>query len=429
MNRSADVVVVGGGVIGCAVAYFAASRGLRVTLVDQPKRGRATSASAGGLWPLGESLGLGCGVIFYKTMLASGRAHPGHGPEQLPRSFLQFALQSNEMFPRLAAELREVASIDIELARTSLLFLMYDQGDEAFARSLSQSSPCAKELIDWLTPEDVARAEPALTREVRGALRFHGDDQVNPYKTADALRIAACRRGARLLSHTDVTGIELERGRVVAVQTPSERLPAGIVVNAAGAWAGQVARLAGIEVPVRPVRGQIVCTDMLPPLFTACLSTSDCYLAQKHHGEVIIGSTTEEVGFDPGVTAAAIQGLCEGAVRAVPALADVGVKRVWSGLRPGSPDELPILGPVAGLDGYLNACGHFRTGILTAPLTGLMLAEVIMGEEPSYPIEPFLLSRFSPGTAGSRERSDTRQAPRLDVPADLAPPLPLPMRA
>ncbi len=417
MNRSSDVVVIGGGVIGCAVAYYAAKRGLRVTLVDQPKRGRATSASAGGLWPLGESVGLGCGVIFYKAMLASGAVKPGHGPEQLPKSFLNFAIQSNEMFPQLAQELRDAANMDIELEGTSLLFLMYDEGDETFARPLWQNCPCGRSRIDWLTAEEVAKEEPALTRELRGALRFNGDDQVNPYKTADALRAGAVHHGAKVISHTEVTGIEVERGRVVAVQTRTERLPANIVVNAAGAWAGQVARMAGIDVPVRPVRGQIVCTDTLPPLFAACLSTTDCYLAQKHHGEVIIGSTTEEVGFDPGVTPTAIQTLCEGAVRAVPALAEVGVKRVWSGLRPGSPDELPILGPVDGLEGYLNACGHFRTGILTAPLTGLILAEVMLGEKPSYPLAPFLLSRFSPEHQSVRPvRAEETSAP---TPGDL----------
>lgn len=395
MTRAADVVVVGGGVIGCAVAYYAAKEGLKVTLVDQPKRGRATSASAGGLWPLGESVGLGCGVIFYKAMIASGQLKAGQGPEQLPKRFLDFAIQSNTMFPSLAAQLREAAGMDIELEATSLLFLMYDEGDEAFARPLWQKCPCGRSRIDWLTPEEVAGAEPTLTRQLRGALRFNGDDQVNPYKMADALRAGARHHGARILSHTEVTGIEVDGGRVVAVQTRGERLPTRSVVNAAGAWAGQVARMVGLEVPVQPVRGQIVCTETLPPLFTACLSTTGCYLAQKHHGEVIIGSTTEEVGFEPGVTSAAIQTLCEAAVRAVPALADVGVKRVWSGLRPGSPDELPILGPVEGLDGYLNACGHFRTGILTAPLTGLLLTEIMTGTRPSYPIEPFLLSRFT----------------------------------
>jgi hydrogen cyanide synthase HcnC len=409
MSRHPDVVVIGGGVIGCAVAYYAAKRGLHVTLIDQPKRGRATSASAGGLWPLGESVGLGCGVIFYKAMLASGAIPAGHGPEQLPKAFLDFAMQSNAMFPELGEALRQEAGIDIELERTSLLFLMYDEGDEAFARPLWKNCPCGRSLIEWLSPEEVAKSEPALTRDIRGALRFNGDDQVNPYKMADALRAGARHHGATILSHTEVAGIDAERGRIVAVRTRTERIPCDVVVNAAGAWAAQVGRMVDLDIPVRPVRGQIVCTDTLPPILSACLSTSDCYLAQKHHGEVIVGSTTEEVGFDAGVTLSAIQTLCAGAVRAVPALADVGVKRVWSGFRPGSPDELPILGPVDGLDGYLNACGHFRTGILTAPLTGLMLADIMIGAKPSYPVEPFLLSRLSAEVSeelplGRRER-------------------------
>ena len=395
MTHSPDLVVVGGGVIGCAVAYYTARRGLRVTLIDSPKRGRATSASAGGLWPLGESVGLGCGVIFHKTLLAKGAVQEGsQGPAQLPRSFLDFAMKSNAMFPALVKELREASGMDIELERTSLLFLMYDEGDETYARSLSLNCPYGRSLIDWLTPEEVARQEPFLTREIRGALRFRGDDQVNPYRFADALRAAARARGARVLSHTEVTGLRVESGRVTGVQTERETIPCDIVVNAAGAWAAEVGRTAGFEIPVHPVRGQIVCTEALPKILSACLSTTDCYLAQKGHGEVIIGSTTEEVGFDVGVTPSAIRSLSAGAVRAVPLLARVAVKRVWSGLRPGSPDELPILGPVEGLDGYLNACGHFRTGILTAPLTGLLIAELAAGDRPSYPIESFLLSRF-----------------------------------
>ena len=408
MSRTTDVVVVGGGVIGCAVAYYAARRRLRVTLVDQPKRGRATSASAGGLWPLGESVGLGCGVIFYKATLAGGATPTGHGLSQLPRCFLDFAIQSNAMFPELAEELRESTGMDIELERTSLMFLMYDEGDEAFARPLWKNCPCGRSLIDWLTRADVATAEPALTRELRGALRFNGDDQVNPYKLADALRAGARHYGATILSHTEVSGIEVQDGRIRAVQTRNERLPCSVVVNAAGAWAGEVGRMAGVEVPVHPVRGQIVCTETLPRLLTACLSTTDCYLAQKRHGEVIIGSTTEDAGFDVGVTPSEIQTLCVGALRAVPALADVGVKRVWSGLRPGSPDELPILGPVDGLEGYLNATGHFRTGILYAPLTGLVLAELMSSERPSHPIEPFLLSRFCVGHGRHGQRAGGR---------------------
>ena len=408
MSRGPEVIVVGGGVIGCSVAYYTAKRGLSVTLIDSPKRGRASSASAGGLWPLGECLGLGCGVIFYKTLLAKGTVQEGaDGPEQLPRSFFDFAIQSNTMFPALAEELREASGMDIELEPTSLLFLMYDEGEEAYARHLWQSCPRGRSLIDWLTPDDVAKEEPFLTRELRGALRFRGDDQVNPYRFADALRAAARARGARILSHTEATGVRVESGRVTGVQTKSGTIPCDIVVNAAGAWAAEIGRTAGLEIPVHPVRGQIVCTETLPEILSACVSTTDCYLAQKQHGEVIIGSTTEEVGFDAGVTPSAITSLSAGAVRAAPFLARAAVKRVYSGFRPGSPDELPILGPVEGLSGYLNACGHFRTGILNAPLTGAIIAELAAGERPCHPVEPFLLSRFDRGVRGQDHSEQT----------------------
>lgn len=396
MMRSSDIVVVGGGVIGCAVAYYIAKRGLRVTLIDHPKRGRATSASAGGLWPLGESIGLGCGVIFYKAQLAEGAIPKGaQGPPQLPRSFLDFALQSNTMFPVLAEELRETGGIDVEFERTSLLFIMYDDADVAFAKPLWEHCPCGRSLIDWVTPEDLARAEPAVTREVRGALRFNGDDQVNPYLLADGYRAAARSLGANLIPHTEVTGLRVQSGRIIAADTQVGTIPCDLVVNAAGVWAPQIGRMVGLDLPIRPVRGQIVGTETLPEVLSACLSTTDCYLAQKRHGEIIIGSTTEEVGFDADVTPSGIKSLAAGAARAVPFLAGAAVKRVWSGLRPGTPDELPILGPVEGLAGYLNACGHFRTGILTSPLTGLLIAQMITGESLSFPVEPFLLSRFT----------------------------------
>jgi len=395
--KSSDIVVVGGGVIGCAVAYYAAKRGLQVTLIDQPKRGRDTSASAGGLWPLGESIGLGCGVIFYKAQLAKGIVPEGaDGPAQLPRSFLDFAMQSNAMFPTLTEELRETGGLDIELERTSLLYLIYDEADEAFARPLWRNCPCGRSLSEWLTPEELARAEPAVTRNVRGALRFNGDDQVNPYRLADAYRAAARALGAELLPHTEVTNVRVEKGRVVAVETAAQRIRCDVVVNAAGAWAPQIARMVGIDLPVQPVRGQIIGTETLPDVLSSCLSTTDCYLAQKRHGEIIIGSTTEEVGFDVGVTRSGIKTLAAGAIRALPFLEQVNVKRVWAGLRPGTPDELPILGSVESVTGYYNACGHFRTGILNSPLTGLLLAELLSGVPLSFPIEPFLLSRLAP---------------------------------
>jgi hydrogen cyanide synthase HcnC len=284
--------------------------------------------------------------------------------------------------------------MDIEWERTSLLFLLYDELDESFAQSIRDR--CADKSLgtEWLTADELARSEPVVTRHARGALRFQDDDQVNPYALATAFQGSARSLGATVLSHTAVKALRLESGRVTGVETSAGLTCCDCVVNAAGAWAAEVGRMAGVEIPVRPVRGQLIGTETLPRMLTACLSTTDCYLLQKKHGEILIGSTTEEVGYATGVTHPAVKTLSAGAVRAIPCLEDVRVKRIWAGLRPGTPDELPILGPVAGLAGYLNACGHFRTGIVNAPLTGLILSELAAGEPPTFPIEPFSLARF-----------------------------------
>jgi hydrogen cyanide synthase HcnC len=402
MNPVPDVIVVGGGVIGCAVTHELARRSVRVMLLDKSLPGRATSASAGGLWPVGEAVGLGCGVIYHA-------ARPGAGtgdPEPLPEAFRDFLSRSNSLFPELALELRELTALDVEYAPgAGLLFVIYDDSERAFVGRVARSLPPDARL-EVLSPQEVARLEPRLTRDVRGGALLPGEHQVNPMLLAEAFKRAAVKRGAAFHGDTRVTGLRRRGDRVMGVEVGEEFLPCHTVVNAAGAWAGRLAATAGLELPVVPVRGQIVLTETLPPVLNACLSTSACYLAQKAHGEVLIGSTTEHAGFDTAVTPEAIRSLCRGAVRAVPLLRRVGVKRTWAGLRPGTPDELPILGPVAGLDGYVNAAGGFRTGIVAAPLTGQVVAQLVGGETPCCPVGPFSVDRFAPRPPAQKKMNE-----------------------
>ena len=387
---AADYIVVGAGVIGCATAYELACRGARVTLIDKSLPGRASSASAGGLWPLGEAVGLGCGVIYHAAQ------HEGAGadPEMLPPAFRSFLELSNERFPRLAEELLERSGIDIEYrAGGGLLFVIYDEAEEALVERVARALPEGR--LELLTAAEAQRHEPALTHELRGAALLPGEHQVNPMLLAEAYKKAAMRLGVEFLSDLQVTALRRQQDRVIGVDAGGRTLPAGCVINAAGAWASRLAAGAGLRLPVFPVRGQIVLTEALPPLLRCCLSTSQAYLAQKLHGEVLIGSTTERAGFDVSVTTEAIAGLCRGAARAIPALRQVQVKRIWAGLRPGTPDELPILGPVEGLTGYLNAAGGFRTGIVAAPLTGRVVAQTALDEPTDMPLEPFRLERFA----------------------------------
>lgn len=388
-----DVIVVGAGVIGSAIAFELSKRAVRVLLLDNDLPGRATSASAGGLWPIGEAIGLGCGVIYHAANSKDAEAEQA-GPTSLPTAFREFLARSNACFPFLAGELEDLTGLDIEYALGhGLLFLMFEERERAFVRSVAASLP-RHTPVAVLSAEEAIRLEPALSRELLGAALLPGEHQVNPMLLAEAYRRAAMRHGATFRAAACVTEICREGNRVHGVRLGSEALACGMVVNAAGAWAGQLAATARLNLPIFPVRGQIVLTETLPRLLHSCLSTSACYLSQKEHGEVLIGSTTERAGFDVSVTPAAIKSLCAGARRAVPFLAQAMVKRTWAGLRPGTPDELPLLGPAPGLTGYMNATGGFRTGIVASPLTAKLIAQSVAGEQPELPIAPFLMERF-----------------------------------
>jgi hydrogen cyanide synthase HcnC len=183
---------------------------------------------------------------------------------------------------------------------------------------------------------------------------------------------------------------------VAGVETNRGYFSCDVLVNAAGAWSGQLAKLIGLDLPVFPVRGQILCTEaMRKQTLKFNLSTSDCYILQKSHGEILIGSTTEFCGFETEVPLENLVGLANGARRVLPALAQSTVKRSWSGLRPGTPDEFPILGPVTEVPNYFNATGGFRTGIISAPLSAEIVAAHILGLDQPFDPKYFLASRFA----------------------------------
>jgi hypothetical protein len=193
--------------------------------------------------------------------------------------------------------------------------------------------------------------------------------------------------------NVNVTGVLHHGAREGRADGRSRRVPLQHPDQRRGAWAADLSEWAtGLSIPVKPVKGQIVLTERLPKLLNGCLTTSDCYMAQKDNGEILIGSTTEDKGFDATPSRRSWAGA--GGHPCVPELAQVNLKRTWAGLRPGSPDELPILGPVDNVEGYFNACGHFRTGILTSAITGVLLDKVVHNEQLPLDITPFLASRF-----------------------------------
>ena len=400
MVERSDVVIVGGGVIGAGIAYELSSRtDLSVTLIDIKKRGNASQASAGGLWPIGESVGLGCGVIYSKALSQRGHgncweASAAKRPAQLPPAFFDLSLASNALFPSLHRRLLARTGIDFKLQETGLKFIVFDGADQEFAESIYASIPHLHGQAVWLDRQELRRDDPYVAAAALGALEFTHDHQVNPYLLMQAYLAGARKQGVHLLNE-EVVGVEAGQGRVRSVATRSRTVRCDTLVNAAGAWAGHLGAMLGLAVPVVPVKGQLLLTERLPPILRSCLSTSDCYVAQKDNGEVLIGSTTEDAGFDTAVDIPAIRKLAEGATRAVPVLGQVNCKRSWAGLRPGTPDELPILGRVPTVEGYINACGHFRTGVLLSAATAEAISSVILRTAPPVDLAPFLLERFS----------------------------------
>ncbi|WP_421547112.1 cyanide-forming glycine dehydrogenase subunit HcnC [Pseudomonas sp. QD4] len=405
MSKFYDVIIAGGGVIGASCAYQLSKRKhLKVALIDAKRPGNATRASAGGLWAIGESVGLGCGVIFFRMMSANRKREAAGSavvvdsstPHILPQSFFDFALQSNALYPQLHRELKGLHGMDFKFEETGLKFVIYDDEDRLYAEHIVGCIPHLADQVRWLDQAALRAAEPNVSLEAQGALEFLCDHQVNPFRLADAYTEGARQNGVDLYFNTNVTGVLHQGTRVRGVRTDE----AGVfncdtLINATGAWAAELSRMAtGLSIPVKPVKGQILLTERMPKLLNGCLTTSDCYMAQKDNGEILIGSTTEDKGFDVTTTYPEINGLVQGAVRCIPELAQVNLKRCWAGLRPGSPDELPILGPMAGVQGYLNACGHFRTGILTSAITGVLLDKLVNDEPLPLDITPFLADRF-----------------------------------
>lgn len=399
-KNNSDIIIAGGGVIGMAIAYYLSKESDRsITVIDQKKPGNASWASAGGLWPIGESVGLGCGVIFFKTLSKQRREKPNDiietaRPHQLPDCFLNYSLVSNAMFPSLRDELKEHSGVDFKFEKTGLKFLMYDDDDVAYAKQIQDGIPHLKDQLLWQDQQQLHEDEPYVSRDAIGSLTFKPDHQVNPYLLVQAFRDGAQKNGVKMVENAEIIDIVMQKSRVTGVKTKQQKYNCSLLINAAGSWAAQLADMIGINLPVAPIKGQVIVSERLPPIMKSCISTSDCYIAQKDNGEVLIGSTTEIKGFDTNCTYPELRSLASGAIKALPMLGSVGIKRTWVGLRPGSPDELPIFGGVAGIEGYMNACGHFRTGIVSSPITGRIITDLVMGKKPPIDITPFLYERF-----------------------------------
>ncbi|MGW5279571.1 glycine oxidase ThiO [Streptomyces collinus] len=375
-SRTSDVLVIGGGIIGLVTAWRAAQRGLATAVVDPEPGGGAARVAAG-------------------MLAAVTELH--YGEETL----LALNLESARRYPGFAAELTELTGHDLGYRRCGTLAVALDADDRAHLRELHALQQRSGLESEWLSGRECRRLEPMLAPGVRGGLRVDGDHQIDPRRLASAL-VAACERAGVVFHRAWAERLDVVRGRAAGITTADGTvLPAGRVVLAGGSLSG---RLAGVpdEVlpPVRPVKGQVLrltvprrYAPFLNRTVRAVVRGSQVYLVPRENGELVVGATSEELGWDTTVTAGGVYELLRDAHELVPGITELPLTETRAGLRPGSPDNAPLLGP-SGLDGLLLATGHYRNGVLLTPVTGDVMAQVLAGGELPPEARPFTPRRF-----------------------------------
>jgi glycine oxidase len=369
VRATADVAVVGGGVIGLALARELSARGLEVVVLERGRAGEeASSAAAGLLTAQSDAVG--------------------------PSPFFRFALESRDLYPDWTDALRQETGLDCGWRPTGVLKCGTAASLERFRWQTD-----AGLLVERLDGAEISRRSAhRAAREIVEALFFPRDSVVHSRLLVHALARALEIRGVPVLEGTDVTRFLVEGGRCRGVETSEGEVRAEFVVDAAGAWANLDPGLS-FAIPVEPIRGQIVeLADDGP--FPVVLESDDVYVVPRSDGRLLVGATVERAGFRKTVTAAGVATLLSSAIALAPSLGNARVSDAWAGLRPGTPDGLPLLGesPLAGL--YL-AAGHFRNGILLAPITALRIADLLTGAA-VQDLAPFAPERFAATAAGGR---------------------------
>lgn len=374
-RETADAVIIGGGVIGLAIARALCRRGIeRVVLIERGRLGmEASHAAAGMLAPQVEADGAD--------------------------DFLELASASRDLYPSLARELREETGIDIELETTGTLLLAFNERDEEEAQRRFDWQSRAGLSVEHLTAEEARRLEPCISPALRGALRFPRDWQVENRRLLAALAAACDRLGVRLLTGTSAESLRLERGRVTSVETSRGRLSAPAVVVACGAWTSSLSLedKHTASVRIEPVRGQMLCFEANPRPARHVIYSPRGYIVPRLDGRLLAGSTTEHAGFDKSVTGRGLQVIMKQALEIAPGIGSLPVLDTWAGLRPRSLDDLPVLGMSAETSGLFYATGHYRNGILLAPITGELIAEQVAGGDGARAqMSAFSPDRFQP---------------------------------
>jgi glycine oxidase len=371
-EKTSEVLVVGAGVIGLACAWRAAQRGLSVRVIDREIPGAGASrVAAGMLAPVGEA---------------------SWGEEGL----LQLNLESARAYPEFAAELGDASGRPVGYRRSGALHVALDVDEAEELRRHHELQRSHGLAAEWLRPAECRELEPGLAPGIAGGVHAADDAEVDPHMVVGALVAAIERAGGEIVAGADATAAVIEGERLRGVRAEGQELYADQVVLATGSWSGSASWLPDdARPPVRPVKGEVVNLRGRadPPVSERIVATPRVYVVPRADGRVVVGATVEERGFDLTVTAGGVHELLREAYRALPEIAELEFSEALAGLRPGTPDNAPVIGHGA-LDGLVVATGHYRNGILLAPITADAVAAILAGEDPPAVVAPMGAERF-----------------------------------
>jgi glycine oxidase len=374
-SRTADVIIIGGGLIGSSIALRLAQAKLRVLVFDRREPGAEASSAAAG-------------------MIASQSETPE------PDAFFSLCAASHALYPAFISEIEELSGQEVGFRREGSLLVAVKEKQVAELEKLYWTQTRAGLPLERLTPVSLQHKMPGLSSKIRLAVGVSEDYWVDNEKLTQAVIEAARRLGVRFYAHCPVQEVKVRENRVEAIQANSGHVggeatlfSAGCFVLAAGCWSASLAAQVGLALPMQPCRGQMMEFES-PHEIPFVIRTGTHYLVPRAARRVLVGSTVEDAGFDKAVTGEGLQSILEGAMRFAPFLKDCVFRRAWAGLRPDTADHRPVLG-YCKLQNLILATGHFRHGILLAPVTAQQISELALTRSTSLSLEAYRPTRFA----------------------------------
>jgi glycine oxidase len=363
------VAVVGGGIIGCLTACYLKQLSVDVTLIERGETGRESSwAGAGILCPI----------------------HPWLYSD----SFTRLVDSSLALYPDLQAKLLDKTGISIEWERSGLLIPFFDDDRTDHWQAAIEWSEKFGWKVEELDSLDSLRREPVLSDRVQKSLLWPEVGQLRNPRLLRAVRVLMEQLGITTVEHAEVTSLLKVEDRVSGVVcADGRRIEADQVLLAGGSWCGKLAEQMGFELPVKPVKGQIVLLKGEPGLMHSIVKHDDVYFVPRVDGRILVGASMEYVGFERGTTDEVIDQLMASMCSIAPGLKGLEVEQKWMGFRPGSPDGMPFLGPVTSIPGLWVASGHYRNGVALAPITAKLMSQWMIGNEPEMDMSAFAVNR------------------------------------